>query len=391
MADNVPVTPGSGKTIATDEVTDGTLGTVQVQFIKLMDGTLDSTNKLSVSAAGAARVDGSAVTQPISAASLPLPSGASTSAAQTTGNNSVASIDTKTPALGQALAAASVPVVLTAAQLSTLTPLTSVTVTQGTGTNLHTVVDSGTLTAVTAITNALPAGTNVIGHVIADSGSTTAVSGNVTVVQGTGSNLHAVIDSGTTTVTQATGTNLHAVIDSGAITSTNNNGAGASAVNIQDGGNSITVDGTITANAGTGNFTVVQSTAANLNATVTGTTSVTATTLVVTGTAAAAAGVTVTLPAVASQFHYITCLEIMVYNSVARTGSATPVLVTTTNLPGSLAYTFGSAGAVGSVETKLMFFDSPLKSSVANTATTIVCPATTSVIWRVNVYYYAAV
>jgi hypothetical protein len=40
---------------------------------------------------------------------------------------SVASIDTKTPALGQALAAASVPVVLTAAQLSTLTPPAAIT------------------------------------------------------------------------------------------------------------------------------------------------------------------------------------------------------------------------------------------------------------------------
>jgi hypothetical protein len=48
------------------------------------------------------------------------------------------------------------------------------------------------------------------------------------------------------------------------------NPGGASAVNIQDGGNSITVDGTVTANAGTGNFTVVQTTASNLNATVVG-------------------------------------------------------------------------------------------------------------------------
>lgn len=40
---------------------------------------------------------------------------------------------------------------------------------------------TGTITAVTAITNALPAGTNQIGHVIADSGSTTAVTGTVTV------------------------------------------------------------------------------------------------------------------------------------------------------------------------------------------------------------------
>ena len=48
-------------------------------------------------------------------------------------------------------------------------------VTQATGTNLHTVVDSGTVTAVTAITNALPAGTNVIGHVVVDTAPTTAV------------------------------------------------------------------------------------------------------------------------------------------------------------------------------------------------------------------------
>ena len=53
-----------------------------------------------------------------------------------------------------------------------------------------------------------------------------------------------------------------------------NNGSGASAVNIQDGGNSITIDGTVTANAGTGNFTVVQATASNLNANVTGSVSV---------------------------------------------------------------------------------------------------------------------
>lgn len=73
---------------------------------------------------------------PISAAALPLPTGASTSALQTTGNTSIASIDTKTPALGQALAAASTPVVLTAAQIATLTPLSTVTATQGNaGTN----------------------------------------------------------------------------------------------------------------------------------------------------------------------------------------------------------------------------------------------------------------
>lgn len=49
--------------------------------------------------ANALKVDGTATTQPISAAALPLPSGASTSALQTTGNSSLSSIDTKLPAL----------------------------------------------------------------------------------------------------------------------------------------------------------------------------------------------------------------------------------------------------------------------------------------------------
>lgn len=90
------------------------------------------------------------------------------------------------------------------------------TVVQPTGTNLHAVIDSGTLTtvsSVTAIANALPAGSNVIGHVIADTGSTTAVTGNVTVVQPTGTSLHAVIDTGSTTaVTQATASALNAQV-----------------------------------------------------------------------------------------------------------------------------------------------------------------------------------
>lgn len=83
------------------------------------------------------------------------------------------SIDSKTPALGQALAAASVPVVLPADQVSTLTPPAAIT---------------GFATSA----NQLPDGHNV----------------------------------------------------------TVDNASGASAVNIQDGGNTITVDGTVTANLG---------------------------------------------------------------------------------------------------------------------------------------------
>lgn len=61
--------------------------------------TTATINPLSMTTAGALRTDASATTQPISAASLPLPSGAATSAAQTTGNNSLASIDGKTATL----------------------------------------------------------------------------------------------------------------------------------------------------------------------------------------------------------------------------------------------------------------------------------------------------
>ena len=120
-----------------------------------------------------------------------------TSALALESGGKLASIDTKTPALGQALAAASVPVVLTAAQITTLTPPTTVTANAGTnlntsalalesGGNLATVVTNtangtactgvslptggvgrfGWLSAIySAIVAALPAGTNVIGKV----------------------------------------------------------------------------------------------------------------------------------------------------------------------------------------------------------------------------------
>lgn len=56
MADNVPITAGSGTTIAADEVVDGTLGTVKAQYVKLMDGTLDGTAKAKILAASTAAV-----------------------------------------------------------------------------------------------------------------------------------------------------------------------------------------------------------------------------------------------------------------------------------------------------------------------------------------------
>src|SRR5512143_1679688 len=52
MADNVAITAGTGTTVAADELTDGTLGSCKVQFMKVMDGTLDSTNKWVIDSSG---------------------------------------------------------------------------------------------------------------------------------------------------------------------------------------------------------------------------------------------------------------------------------------------------------------------------------------------------
>lgn len=110
--------------------------------------------------------------------------------------------------------------------------------------------------------------------------------------------------------------------------------------------------------------------------------------LSVTAVGAAAAAVTVTLPAAgAGLFHYIDSIEITMYNTAARTGTATPVTVTSTNFPTANAWTFPSAGAIGTTTPYMMSANRPIKSATANTNTTIVCPATTGVIWRVNVFY----
>lgn len=209
MADNVVITPGTGNTIAADEVTDGTLGSVKVQYVKLMDGTLEGTGKAPVDATAGLKVDlgadndvvvtnagtfatqatlqtGSAAIGKLAAnsgvdigdvdvTSSALPTGASTSAKQPAlGTAGTASTDVitvqgiasmtalkvdnsavtqpvsgtvtanlsatdnavldsiqsgtdKIPALGQALAAGSVPVVMTASQLTTLTPPAAIT------------------------------------------------------------------------------------------------------------------------------------------------------------------------------------------------------------------------------------------------------------------------
>lgn len=111
-----------------------------------------------------------------------------------------------------------------------------------------------------------------------------------------------------------------------------------------------------------------------------------------TTTGAAGAAVTLTLAAPGTGLrHYVTYLSINRFAAAALTASATPVVVTTTNLPGSLAFTFeADSAALGTMTRWREDFTYPLTASLQNTATTIVCPATTGVIWRVTAGYYVA-
>lgn len=111
-----------------------------------------------------------------------------------------------------------------------------------------------------------------------------------------------------------------------------------------------------------------------------------------TALSAANTQVTLTLAAPgAGLFHYITGIEITHSCTAAVVGSAV-LTITTTNIPGSLAFSNGDACAVGSDHVSYYGpFVPPIKSSVVNTATTIVCPAFGAAAFcRVTAYFYTA-
>jgi hypothetical protein len=85
MSDNVAtVTPPSSLPVATIIATEQLADGSQVQKIKIIDGTEEGTTAMIVTAGGAAKVDGSGVTQPVSVASVPLPTGAAQDGADMT-------------------------------------------------------------------------------------------------------------------------------------------------------------------------------------------------------------------------------------------------------------------------------------------------------------------
>lgn len=258
----------------------------------------------------------------ISAASLPLPSGASTSALQTSGNASLTSIDSKLtspltvtgPLTDTQLRASPVPVsgtvtasisgVSTASNQTDGTQLTQLvdmtTAPAGPWVNLNgfnyiptyglsdevsgfgplgfvsvvgginssnliqefTLDGSGNLN--TAVNN-FPATFSVTqgGPFNVEVNQSTAGNLLSTVFQSSGANLHVNVDSApTTTVIQPTGTNLHAILDSGSVTTVVQGTGGNLHVNV-DSAPTTTVTGTVTSNAGTNLNTSLLATSAN--------------------------------------------------------------------------------------------------------------------------------
>ena len=154
LATNYTVTQGAGTTFGSIVVS----GTNYAQ--QLICDPTTPTQCAAVSAGGAVKVDASATTQPVSAAALPLPTGAATSANQSTEITSLATIATNT--------GASVPAgtaLIGKVGIDQTTP--------------------GTTNGV-QVNAALPAGTNVIGALSANQSVNTAQVNGVAVLTGTG-------------------------------------------------------------------------------------------------------------------------------------------------------------------------------------------------------------
>jgi len=155
---------------------------------------------------GRVPVDGSSVTQPISAVSLPLPTGASTAALQTSGNASLTSINTKLPSLDGGYVPVTIknssieisndagnPVPVSGTFWQATQPVSAVSLPLPTGAATEVTV-AGLLTNTqlrasnvnVAVNSALPTGANTIGSIANTSfAATQSGTWNVTNISGT--------------------------------------------------------------------------------------------------------------------------------------------------------------------------------------------------------------
>ena len=112
----------------------------------------------------------------------------------------------------------------------------------------------------------------------------------------------------------------------------------------------------------------------------------------VTATGVSGAAVTLTLPAPGLNLkQFILEITITKFSAAVLVAAAAPVIVTTTNLTGNPSYDFQANAALqGTIERVQVLPSLAIEATAENTAVTIVCPATTDVIWRVSVRYYNA-
>ncbi len=216
MADNVAITAGSGTSVATDDVAG-----IHFQRVKLVDGAADSAAAIPGDAANGLDVDVTRVqgTVAVSAASLPLPSGAATAAKQ--------------PALGTA--GASSADVITVQGVASMTALK---------------VDGAAVTQpVSAASLPLPSGAATAAKQPAP-GTAGTPSADVLTVQGAASMTALKVDgaavtqpvSGTVTANLAAGTNTNEVVGDAA------HGAAVAGNPVLSGREARTSDGTAVSN-----------------------------------------------------------------------------------------------------------------------------------------------
>lgn len=111
-----------------------------------------------------------------------------------------------------------------------------------------------------------------------------------------------------------------------------------------------------------------------------------------TATAVVNTAVTLTLAAPGAGLrHYITSIMIEHFTTALLTAAAVPVIVTTTNITGAIAFNCRADAAMGGTLTRDRFPQvPPLLAAAQNTATTLVAPATPSVIFRLSAAFFVA-
>jgi hypothetical protein len=166
MADNIAITAGSGTTVKTDQLGTGE----HVQYMKLMDGTLDSTTIVAATANGL-KVDASGATIPVT------DSGGSLTVDAPVGTPLFARLSDGTAALvGQKTSANSLPVTIASDQSAiSVTPPSITKATQGsTGFTTQDLKDSGRVWVSITLTTNAPSTSDTLQNLVKNSDGTAA-------------------------------------------------------------------------------------------------------------------------------------------------------------------------------------------------------------------------